>query len=177
MRLLFLLIFLCVLAIAFYALRPTLRDYAGEAPTFSPETFFNGKLVSYGAVRDWRGKTIQRFTMHAEAHWEKETGTMDEHFLFADGTTRERHWTFRREGTRFIGTAPDVEGDAVGEVTGPALHWIYNIRLPLKQGERLVHFDDWLILTDENHLFSEVKISKFGLPVGRMTMFFEKQDQ
>ncbi len=37
-----------------------------------------------------------------------------------------------------------------------------------------VSFDDWLFRQDEKRLFNVTTIRKFGLEVGKVTLFFEK---
>ncbi len=145
------------------------------APRFHPEQFFNGSLDSWGVFVDMNGNPDQRFSMHAEASWDADKGRMHEKFLFADGVVKEREWTFiKTSPAHFVGTASDVEGEARGVVSGDSLHWVYTIKVPVQGKIRSVTFDDWLYQIDANHVFSEVRASKFGIPVGHMTMFFEK---
>lgn len=155
---------------------PDTNQYKSQTPALHPETFFNGNLKSWGVFEDYRGQAVERFTMTAKASWDGDKGDMREYFTFADGRKHERHWTFTKvDDTHFIGTAPDVPGEARGEVFGSALHWTYPITLTIKGKPVTVRFDDWLYMTDETHMFSRVKVTKFGLPVGELTMFFEKQ--
>ncbi len=171
-----LLLVACVVIPAGYFRAPNLTDYAQETPVFRPEKFFNGTLSNWGMVRDWSGKVDRRFSMTQTDHWEGNHGTLDEAFTFADGATAQRHWTITKTGpTTYIGRAPDVVGDAVGEARGNALHWVYAIRVPRGKDTITVTFDDWLYLVDEQTLFSFVRIRKFGLPVGEMTMVFRKE--
>lgn len=176
-------VLLGVLFLAFAArwlMRPIPQDYAAETPRFVPEQFFNGELQSWGVIRDWKGHATRRFTMQQTDRWTGNRATLDEAFQFADGKKAERHWTITKIDDRhYIGTAPDVIGEAKGEVAGNALHWVYDIRVPQESGigqdkEIVVTFDDWLYLVDERTLFSFVHIRKFGLPVGEMTMVFRK---
>ena len=154
---------------------PDLAYYKDEKPTLAPDDFFNGSLTSIGVFEDALGRAVERFRMDATASWDGDSGKMHERFLFADGRKAERHWTFRKTADGgFIGTAPDVIGEAKGEVSGNALHWVYTITLPVGGHDVSVTFDDWLYLIDETHMISRVRARKFGLPVGQMTMAFEK---
>jgi hypothetical protein len=144
-------------------------------PRFHPDVFFNGELDSWGVFVGWNGVPRQQFEMHAEASWEGNKGQMHEFFHFTDGTKRERQWTFvKTDDAHFIGTAPDVIGEARGVVSGDTLHWVYTINLSVGGKTRSVRFDDWLYRVDDRHVFSEISASKFGIPVGHMTMFFRK---
>ena len=154
---------------------PALGGGQKGAPPFAPQQFFNGKLSSWGVFQDPLGRTALQFTMHADANWQGNTGMMHEQFVFSDGSKKERFWTFRMtDASHFIGTAPDVDGEAEGVVRNNALHWIYTIRMPINGHDIPVRFDDWLYPTDAKHLFSKVHIRKWGLPVGELTMFFAK---
>ncbi len=166
---------------AYWLMRPIPQDYAAESPRFVPEQYFNGGLLSWGVIEDWKGHVTRRFAMRQTDRWEGDKATLDEAFQFADGTTATRHWNIVKiDAHHYTGTAPDVIGEARGEVAGNALHWTYQIRVPGENplsGEKeiTVTFDDWLYLVDARTLFSFVSIRKFGLPVGRMTMVFRKE--
>jgi hypothetical protein len=157
-----------------------LPDHAcHDAPSktaFRPREFFNGHLQSWGLFQDYTGAAVARFSMQADASWKGNKGSMHEAFIFADGRHKERQWAFTAADDRhFAGAAPDVTGAAKGEACGNELHWVYTITLAIGDSEYEVDFDDRLYLIDKNHLFSKVRITKWGLPVGRLTMFFEKR--
>lgn len=175
-RLIVILLGLLFMALAArWLMRPIPQDYAAESPHFVPETFFNGELQSWGLIRDWKGHATRRFTMRQTDRWNGKRATLDEAFQFTDGSKAERHWNITKIDDRhYLGTAPDVIGEAKGETAGNALHWVYDIRVPMNGKEMVVTFDDWLYLIDERTLFSFVHIRKFGLPVGEMTMVFRK---
>ena len=170
-------LYLCLILSLLSACAPDTERYKAETPALQPDRFFNGSLTSWGFFQNWRGQAIKRFRMQAIARWNGEHGTMDEHFVFQDGKTQDRHWTFVKTGEHtFTGSAPDVEGDAKGIVYGNTLHWQYTIALPIDGQPQTVFFDDWLYLIDQDHMFSDVTIKKFGLPVGKLTMFFTRID-
>ena len=39
----------------------------------------------------------------------------------------------------------------------------------------LLHFDDWMYLQDDNHLFNKTEMKKFGFTVGTVTLFFSRK--
>lgn len=150
--------------------------YQAEKPAFVPEQFFNGKLTSHGIIRNRNGQVMKRFIMQMTANWIDNEASLHEDFVFADGDTHMRDWKIvKRDATHYIGTAPDVVGEAKGEVSGNSLHWIYDIKVPDGQKERVVRFDDWLYMLDDTTMVSFVTIKKFGIRVGDLTMFFQKQ--
>lgn len=165
------------------ACKPNPQAYEITGPALHPNQFFNGTLDAYGVYENWKGQATSRFHMMATAQWQGDTGSMHEDFSYQDDTTATRDWTFKMlDGKTFIGTAPDVEGEARGIVYGNALHWIYDIYVPVgkpRAEQTLVHFDDWLYLVGDSanasHMMSRVAVSKYGLPIGQLTMFFEKR--
>ncbi len=177
-------IFLLPLLSLLSACGPDASLYLAQTPALRPDQFFNGTLDAYGVFENWRGQATSRFHMIATAEWHGDDGAMHEAFTYQDGTTATRDWTFKMLDDRtFIGTAPDVIGEAKGTVYGNALHWVYTIYVPTNKPraeQTAVKFDDWLYLvgdaTDNSHMISRVSASKYGLPVGQLTMFFDKRD-
>ena len=68
-------------------------------------------------------------------------------------------------------------GEAVGEVAGNALRWRYVLSLPVDDKVYDVHLDDWMYLIDENTLANRSFMSKFGVEVGQVTLFFRKRNE
>jgi hypothetical protein len=154
---------------------PKPEDYAVGKPILRPEVFFNGDFTSYGYFQDYLGRASKGFTTKSFGEWHGNKGTMKELFFFNDGQRKERKWIFTKvDDHHYTGTASDVKCVARGEAYGNVLHWVYRITLPIDGEDQLVTFDDWLTLIDDNHMFSKIKITKWGIPVGKLTMFFEK---
>ncbi|NYS36687.1 DUF3833 family protein, partial [Streptococcus danieliae] len=78
---------------------------------------------------------------------------------------------------RFIGTAPDVVGEAVGEVAGNALRWQYVLALPVDGTLYHVDFEDWMFLMDDKVMLNRAVMSKFGVGLGAVTLSFSKRAQ
>ncbi len=150
-------------------------DYVGETPAFAMETFFSGDLRAWGVFQDRNGKVVRRFTVDMTGRWDGDTGVLEEDFVFADGETDRRVWTFRKTGPdTYSGTADDVVGEATGVVAGNALRWEYQLRLPVDDKVYTVTFDDWMYLLDENRMVNRSVMKKFGVRLGEVILFFEK---
>ena len=65
-------------------------DYRKQAPTLKMEDFFQGDLVAYGVVKDFRGRVIRKFTAEILAYWRDGVGTLEEDFEFDDGELERR---------------------------------------------------------------------------------------
>ena len=98
------------------------EQYRAETPVLELRKFFNGTIEGWGMFQDRSGKVIKRFHVVIDAKWEGDTGTLDEKFTWSDGehsgNPPRRVWTLKDlGGGRFSGTAGDVVGEALGEVS------------------------------------------------------------
>jgi hypothetical protein len=150
--------------------------YANETPKLEMEKYFNGTVDAWGIFQDRSGKVVKRFTVVMKCNWEGDKGTLDEDFTYSDGTKQKRVWTLKRTGpNQFIGTAPDVIGEAVGTVSGNALHWNYVLDLPVGDKTYHVNFDDLMILQDDQVMLNRAIMSKWGIYLGSVTLSFKKR--
>ena len=97
---------------------PQVNDYVAEKPVLDMRQYFNGTIDAYGLFTDRSGKVVKRFTVVMKCSWQgppgSETGVLDEDFTYADGKKERRVWTIKKQGDRYIGTAADVVGEALG---------------------------------------------------------------
>ena len=165
-----------LLALAACSTPPTPATYAQELPVLDLQQYFNGTLDAHGIFQDRSGKVVKRFTVVMRASWAGETGTLDEDFTYSDGSKQRRVWTLRKTAPgRFIGTAPDVVGQAIGEVAGNALRWQYVLALPVDGTVYHVDFEDWMFLMDDKVMLNRAAMSKFGFSLGAVTLSFSKR--
>ena len=150
-------------------------DYAQEKPKFDLQQFFNGRVIAHGIVQDRSGKVIRRMTVDMKGTWVGDTGTLDEDFTYADGKKERRVWTIKKQGDRYIGTAADVVGEALGSASGNALNWKYVLALPVDDKVYNVDFDDWMWQIDDKVMINRAVFSKFGFKLGEVLISFTKQ--
>lgn len=154
------------------------EHYAGQQPPLELQQYFNGRVEADGMFQKRSGEVIKRFHVTMDCSWQGEVGTLDEHFRYSDGSTQRRVWTVRRTAPhRYVGTAADVDGEAIGVESGNALRWRYTMRLPVDGREYHVQFDDWMYLLDQNTLLNRASMSKFGVELGQVTLSFRKVAQ
>lgn len=152
-----------------------IKDYAADQPKLDLRQYFNGTIDGWGMVQDRSGKVTRRFHVVIEAKWTGDTGVLDESFKWSDGKTEKRIWTITKNGDRYSGTAGDVVGTAAGEAVGNALRWNYVLSLPVDGSTYHVDMDDWMYLIDERTLGNRTKMSKFGVQLAEITIFFRKR--
>jgi hypothetical protein len=122
----------------------------------------------------------RRFVVTIKASWVGDVGTLDEDFVWSDGKREKRVWTLRKapgdaSGTRWVGTAADVVGEARGVVSGNALHWTYTFNLQTDDDKRYeVNFDDWMFLIDDRVMLNRAVMSFYGFRIGEVFISFRR---
>lgn len=151
-------------------------EYRQQQPTLDIFTYFQGKTQAWGMVQDRSGKQIRRFHVAIDGEVVGDTLTLNEHFIYDDGEKQHRVWRIRRVGAdRYEGTAGDIKGVATGQAAGNALNWRYSMNVKADGKTWLLHFDDWMYLQDETHLFNKTEMKKFGVTVATVTLFFTRK--
>lgn len=151
-------------------------QYEAEKPALELPRYFNGTVDAWGMFQDRDGNVVKRFTVVMQCTWKNGIGTLDEHFTYTDGTQQRRVWTLKPDGpNRYIGTAPDVVGQAVGVVSGNALQWRYTLALPVNGTVYHVDFDDWMFQMDRDVMLNRATMRKFGVRLGEVTLSFRKR--
>jgi hypothetical protein len=150
--------------------------YAKELPQLTVEHYFNGTLDAHGMFQKRSGEVVKRFVVVMRCSWVGDTGTLDEDFVYSDGSTQKRVWTLKKTGPgRFAATAADVVGTAQGTVSGNALRWQYVLALPVDGKVVNVNMDDWMFLIDDKVMLNRTAMSKFGVDLGSVTLSFTKR--
>lgn len=169
-----------VSACLFACSSPSVTQYAKEKPSLDLSEYFNGTIDAYGIFTDRSGEVKKRFTVLLVAQWKvvdgKKVGTLDESFEYSDGTKQKRIWTLTETAPgKYIGTADDVVGEALGESAGNALNWAYTLALPVDGTIYHVQFNDWMYLVTPKVMLNKAKMSKFGIDLGEVTLSFYKR--
>ena len=150
--------------------------YADQKPTLSLPQYFNGTLDAWGMFQDRSGKVVKRFTVVIDCKWDGDTGTLDENFTYSDGTKQRRIWTLKKVApNKFIGTAADIVGEAIGITDGNTLRWKYVLALPVDGRIINVSFDDLMVQMDQRVMLNHAVMSKFGVKLGDISLSFTKR--
>lgn len=153
-----------------------INDYQDVEPKFDLFNYFTGTTHAWGMVQDYTDKQTRRFEVLIEGSVEGDVLTLVEDFIFDDGEESQRIWVITRTGEgEYRGEADDIIGQAQCKEVGNALHWRYSFLLSTESRDIEVLFDDWMYRQDDRHMFNLTKIKKFGIEVGKITLFFQKQ--
>jgi len=151
------------------------RQYAKETPVLDLRNYLEGPLEAWGMFQDRKGKVIKRFKVKMVGTWKDNVGTLEEDFIYSDGTTQRRVWTITRvDANHYTGTAGDVVGTAKGEAFGNALNWRYTLALQVGKKTYNVKFDDWMFMMEDDVMLNRAVMSKWGFKLGEVTLGFRK---
>jgi len=154
---------------------PGVEHYQGQKPALDLADYFAGQTTGWGMVQDWRGAVTRRFVVTIEGRFQGDQGTLDETFVWSDGERQRRVWRLQRTAPGiWTGAADDVVGQARGEVRGNALRWQYTLSVPIDGKPVELQFDDWMHLIDDEVMINKARMTKFGLPVGEVTLAFRR---
>ncbi|OAN52387.1 hypothetical protein A6A04_01485 [Paramagnetospirillum marisnigri] len=150
-------------------------DFAAAQPKLVLEEYFAGRTQAWGLFQDRFGTVKRQFTVEITGTWDGEQLVLDEQFLYNDGETDQRVWTIRKRADGgYEGRAADVVGVASGLSAGNALNWAYVMDLKVGDGTLRVAFDDWMFLQPGGAMINRARVSKWGIDVGEVTLFFMK---
>lgn len=153
-----------------------LAVYQDERPALDLARYFDGEVQAWGMFQDRFGKVVKRFTVRIQTSWKDDVGTLQEDFLYADGSVSRRVWTVRKlDAHSYRATAADVVGEAKGAARGNALRWRYVLALEVGGRTYNVKFDDWVYLIDDDVLLNRSVMSKFGVRLGEVTLAFRRK--
>jgi hypothetical protein len=150
-------------------------DFSKAEPLLRIEDYFVGQTRAWGIFEDRFGNLRRQFVVDIQGSWDGEVLVLDERFRYSDGETDRRVWTIKKiDEHRYEGRADDVIGTAIGESYGNALNWRYDMDLKIGEGTLRVHFNDWMFLQSSGVLVNRARVSKFGIAIGEVTLFFQK---
>lgn len=171
--LVFVLVFTLIVLSGCTNMKPS--DFSETSPELRIEDYFAGQTRAWGIFEDRFGNLRRQFVVDIQGRWDGEALVLDERFRYSDGETDRRVWTIRKiDEHRYEGRADDVIGTATGESYGNALNWRYDMDLKVGEGTLRVHFNDWMFLQSSGVLVNRARVSKFGIAIGEVTLFFQK---
>ncbi len=154
-----------------------MQDFVDGSPRMAPEEYFLGRTKAWGMFTDRFGRIRRQFQVDIVGEFDGETLILTEDFIYDDGERSRRIWRIRPKGDgRYEGRADDVIGVAEGQSLGNALHWRYDLNLPIGDRTWQVHFDDWMLRQDDVVAINRATVSKFGVTLGEVVIFFQRLD-
>jgi hypothetical protein len=155
--------------------RQPVTDFADRSPAFHVEDFYSGHLKGYGFFFSRSGNVVKQFTADENGHWDGTTLALHEHYIFSDGKTQDRDWTFTKAADgSWIGRTPEVVGVTTGVESGNAYRMHYTFDLAASGSDHTVDFDDWQWLVTPKIMMNRAWGTKLGVDVGEIEAVFIK---
>ena len=152
-----------------------ISDYKNTIPKFDIKTYFNGEFIAWGMVQDYTSKVTRRFCVELNGQWQNNQGKLEEVFYFHDGEVSYRTWLLTKlANDEYSGIAEDVVGVAKGKQTGHAFRWQYQLLVPIDDDSYSFYMDDWMYQLDDSRVMNKTTMSKLGVDVAQITLFFDK---
>ena len=139
-------------------------------------TFFNGEAEANGMIIDRFGRVRQKVHVIMNGYWANDKFKMDEVFTYEDGREELRSWSveFTDENT-FLASSDELKSPAIGFSNREIVKMEYTFPVPIASRMFRLKFDDRMYLLDENTLFEQAKMSKFGIHLAEIVLVFRKK--
>ncbi|WP_041441193.1 DUF3833 domain-containing protein [Thioalkalivibrio sulfidiphilus] len=174
LRRLLLLLFLSALFSGCASMKP--EDFRDSTPTLDLETYFTGQVRAWGIFQDRSGKIRRQFTVDILGYMDGDELVLEEDFVYSDGEESRRVWRLKRlDEHHYEGRADDVHGVATGVLYGQAFNFRYTLMLEVGERTWRVNFNDWMFMHEDGVLINRAEMSKFGVRLGEVTLFFKKE--
>ena len=147
-----------------------------ESGTFSLPQFFLGHSKAVGIFEDRFGRMRRRFEIDLVGRWDGAVFVLEERFLFDDGETERRTWTFvDKDNGRFTARSADCIGTADGQTRPDRIEMDYRFRLRLKTRSLNVAMQDRYYRMAPGRVLNRTRVTAFGVRIGEITAVFERQ--
>ena len=151
------------------------EDFKDQKPRLIIEDYLTGNVKAWGILQNRSGKVTRQFSADLNGKWDGKQLILDEKFNWNDGEVQTRQWQITKiDEHNYEGTAGDVIGNAKGYSYGPAFKFEYVLLIPVKGREIKITFDDWIFMQDVRVAINRAKMTKFGIKVAELTVFFQK---
>jgi len=155
------------------AMKP--EDFKDKKPRLIIENYLSGNIKAWGILQNRSGKVTRQFIADLNGKWDGNKLTLDEKFNWNDGEVQTRQWLINKiDENNYEGAAGDVVGKAKGYSYGPAFKFEYVLLVPVKGKKIKITFDDWIFMQDEKVAINRATMTKFGIKVAELTVFFVK---
>jgi Protein of unknown function (DUF3833) len=115
------------------------------------------------------------FVVYLKTTWNGKVLTLREDFVYNDGEKDRKTWRFTKTGKNtYQGTREDVVGETTLTVNGKKATFTYLVNLDSKNQANRVRFRDTMILQDDGSILNTANVYKFGFPVAKVKVNFEK---
>ncbi len=137
--------------------------------------YFKGKTKAWGVVVDRFGNFQKSFSVEMIGTIEKDRLILNEYFAYDNGETENRKWIIEKIGDlSYRGFSKGIIGFAEGKELKNTMNFTYQSNIQISGRNIKVEFDDWFLRPDKNTVINRAEITKFGIKVAEVSIFFRK---
>jgi hypothetical protein len=137
--------------------------------------FLEGRTLAHGIFEDRFGKLRRYFTVEMTGTMDGQVLTLEEDFVYSDGTTDRRVWILKKTGPEsFSGTCEDTLTPATGHLGTERCEMSYKILLDIGSRQVAVRFDDVFYFIDDRTVVNRSTVTKLGVRLGQAIIVFAK---
>lgn len=154
---------------------PLTPDKFAGTGSFDPVAFFTGHVTSWGVEENRDGQPIGIVTTDCVGTPTGPHSINMVQTLHVGGKTQVRTWQFRQIGDgQYSATANDMDGTAMGTVSGRAFHWSWVLETAPGNSLKNVTMDQWFYRMDDGAVMIRTIVSKAGVRLVGVSEQFEK---
>jgi hypothetical protein len=143
--------------------------------TFDLVAFFSKPVRAEGLFEDRFGTVRRRFIVAMTGQMVGATFELHEDFIYDDGERQERVWRLiTGRGGSFTATADDIIGVSRGVTRGNTISMTYRHKVMAEGRSMVLSFDDRFIKMTAQTAFSRARVSKWGIGVGEVLIFYRQ---
>ena len=137
--------------------------------------YFDGRILGDGII-ERNDRVVSRFDMIVDAGFDGQILTLDETFLFDNGADFRRVWRLEKTAPGvWTGGAENVQGTTAIRIIDGVVHMHYVAAFPYNEGMISLRFNQRLIPMQGDAVLNRSRLSKFGIPVGTVTVIFQPE--
>jgi hypothetical protein len=138
--------------------------------------FLEGRTLAHGIFEDRFGKLRRYFTVEMTGTMDGQVLTLEEDFVYSDGTTGRRVWRLEKTGEdTFKGACEDALSEAKGHIESNHCSMSYRMKLDIGSRQIAVEFKDVFYPLDNDTMVNRATVTKFGCRLGQAIIVFSKR--
>ena len=151
------------------------EDISYTKQPFDLFQYFQGETSAWGLVVDRFGNFQRSFSVELIGTIDNDKLILQEYFVYDNGDSENREWVIEKTGTfSYKGFSDNIIGFAEGKEYKNTMNFVYKSKIQIAGIGINVEFDDWFLRPNDNTVINRAVITKFGIKLADLTIFFRK---
>ena len=153
----------------------SMENVVSKNVSFDLLEYFNGETTALGLIVDRFGNLQRTFKVRLNGNIDNKQLLLKEYFTYNDGETEYREWIIKKTETgTYEGKSKDTIGVAEGKQDRNTMRMVYDTTISISETDIRVSFDDRFVKADKKVVINRAEISKWGIKIADVTIFFSK---